>query len=145
MCEGRTIQIKFCVWHNLLKADFRPSHNQWCFETRGRLSLRIKWSTTRRRSIQGRALRITQCLFLSLWHKMKCTKYSHWKSFLKSSFYECETMKNYTLLNKHSVSVITVVHRLTDSKNKIIKNIIWTSGPSPHMPKAQPHVQLVSI
>ena len=54
-------------------------------------------------------------------------------------------MKNYTLLNRHSVLVKTAVHRLTDSKNKTIKNIIWTSGLSPHMPKAQLNVQLMSI
>ena len=30
-------------------------------------------------------------------------------------------MKNYTLLNKHSVSVITIVHILIDSKIKIVK------------------------
>ena len=54
-------------------------------------------------------------------------------------------MKNYMLLNMHSVSVIIVVHRLIDSKNKIIKIIIWTSRPSPHMLKAQPNVQLMSI
>ena len=82
---------------------------------------------------------------LSLWQKMKCTKYSQWESFLKSSFYEWEIMKNYTLLNRHSISVITAMHRLTDSKNKIIKIIIWTSRPSPHMLKAQPNVQLMSI
>ena len=41
--------------------------------------------------------------------------------FWKSSFYEWGTKKNYTLLNRHSVSVITAMHRLTDSKIKIIK------------------------
>ena len=93
----------------------------WCFETHGYLLPRIKWSTTRKWSTQGCALRITQCLFLSLWHKMKMHKiFSPGEFFWKSSFYEW-TMKNYTLLNRHSVSVITDMHRLTDSKNKIIK------------------------
>ena len=37
--------------------------------------------------------------------------------FCKVVFYELGTMKNYMLLNRHSVSVITAVHRLPDSKN----------------------------
>ena len=96
----------------------------WCFKTHRRLPPRIKWSTTRKRSTQGHTLRTTQCLFLSLWHKMNAQKYSHSESFfffLKSSFYEWGTMKTYTLLNRHSVSVITVMHRLTESKVKMIK------------------------
>ena len=52
-----------------------------CFKTHGRLPPRIKWSTTWKRSTQGRALRTTQCLFLSLWHKMNAQKYSHCESF----------------------------------------------------------------
>ena len=93
----------------------------WCFKTHERLPPRIKWSTTRKWSTQCRVLQTTQYLFLSLCYKMKCTKYSHWESFLKSSFYEWGTMKNYKLLNRHSISVITAMHRLTDSKIKIIK------------------------
>ena len=93
----------------------------WCFETHERLPPRIKWSTAQKRSTQGHALQTTQCLFLSLWHKMKCKKYSHLESFLKSGFYEWGIMNYYMLLNSHSVSVITAVHRLTNSKIKIIK------------------------
>ena len=55
----------------------------WCFETHGRLPPRIKWSTTRKRSTQGRALRTTQCLFLSLWHKMNAQNILTMRVFLK--------------------------------------------------------------
>ena len=46
----------------------------WCFETHGRLPPRIKWSIAWKWSTQDCALQTTLCLFLSLWHKMKCTK-----------------------------------------------------------------------
>ena len=92
----------------------------WCFKTRGHLPPKIKWFTARKWSTQGLALRTTQCLFLSLWHKMKCTKKNILtrRVFLKSSFYEWGIKKNYTLLNNHSVLIITTVHRLTDLKKK---------------------------
>ena len=56
--------------------------------------------------------------------KWNAQKYSQWESFLKSGFYEWGIMNYYTLPNKHSISVITVVHRLIDSKIKII-NKYW--------------------
>ena len=93
----------------------------WCFETHERLPPRIKWSTAQKRSTQGHALQTLQCLFLSLWHKMKCTKIFSVREFSKKWFYEWGIMNYYTLPNKHSVSVITIVHRLTNSKIKIIK------------------------
>ena len=66
----------------------------WCFETHGRLSPKIKLSTVRKWSTQDCALRTTQCLFLSLWHKMNKQKlFSRWEFFLKSLFHEWETMK----------------------------------------------------
>ena len=65
-------------------------------------------------------LNVSFSLFDTKW---KCPKNSHWESFLKkkNGFYEWRTMNYYTLLNRHSVSVITVMHRLTDLKIKIIK------------------------
>ena len=55
-------------------------------------------------------------------HKLKCTKvFPLLEFFWKSSFYEWGIMKNYMLLNKHSISVITIVHILIDSKIKIVK------------------------
>ena len=84
----------------------------WCFETHRRLPPRIKWSAVRKQSTQGRALRTTQCLFLSLWHKMKMHKiFSLGESSEKYFFYEWGTMKNYMLLNRYSILIITAVHR----------------------------------
>ena len=52
----------------------------------------------------------------------ECTKiFSLGEFYEKVVFLWWGTMENYTLLNRHSVLIITVVHRLTDSKIKIIK------------------------
>ena len=73
------------------------------------------------------------------------------KEFFLKLFFMNERLYIYTLLNRHIVLEITVVYRLTNSKYKkiniiiIIIIIIWTRGPSPHMPKVQPNVQLMSI
>ena len=71
------------------------------------------------------------------------------KEFFLKLFFMNERLYIYTLLNRHIVLEITVVYRLTNSKYKkiniIIIIIIWTRGPSPHMPKVQPNVQLISI
>ena len=127
MHEGWMNQIKSCVWHNLLKADFIPHTitvvlwDSWTFVFQDKMIYSTKMKHTRSCT---RALQTTQCLFLSLWHKMNAQKYSHFEIFFfpwKVLFYKWGTMNYYTLLNRHSVSVITVVHRLTDSKIKIIK------------------------
>ena len=69
----------------------------WYFETHKCLPPGIKWSTTRKRSTQGCALRTTQCLFLSFWHKMKCTKYSHCRRVFSEKFsFMNEGLWNYT-------------------------------------------------
>ena len=83
---------------------------------------------------------------LSLFDSMNAENYflSEKVSFLfflflkKVSFHEWGTMNLYTLVNRHTIQNKTTMHRLTDSKNKIIKIIIWTRGPSPHMPKPNP-------
>ena len=68
----------------------------WCFETHGRLPLKIKWSTARKRSTQSRALRTTQCLFLSLWHKMNAQNIlTILEFFLKSSL---SWMRDYEII-----------------------------------------------
>ena len=38
-------------------------------------------------------------------------------------------MNLYTLMNRHTVQNKTAVHRLTDSKNKIIKLLFGQEGP----------------
>ena len=124
MHEGLMNQISLVFDTISLKRISPLTQSLWHFETHKRLPPRIKWSTARKLSTQGCALQTTQCLFLSLWHKLNAQKYSHFESFflfLKSSFYEWGTMKTYTLLNRHSISVITTMHRLTDLKIKIIK------------------------
>ena len=50
------------------------------------------------------------------------------------------TMNLYTLVNKHTVQIIIVVHRLIDSKNKIIKNYYLDKRAQPIYAKAQPNV-----
>ena len=64
-------------------------------------------------------LNVSFSLFDTKWmHKIfSLGEFSSWKS----GFYEWGIMNYYLLLNRHSVSVITVVYRLTDSKIKIIK------------------------
>jgi len=54
---------------------------------------------------------------------------------------------NIYVIKQYTVSEITDLYKLIDSKNKIIKNIIiiWTKEPNPHMPKTQSNVQPMSI
>ena len=58
----------------------------WCFKTHGRLPPGIKWSTGRKQNTQGRVLQTTQCLFLSLWHKMNAQNIITRRVFSKSFF-----------------------------------------------------------
>ena len=67
----------------------------WCFETRGHLPHRIKWFIAWKWSTQGRVLQTTQCLFLSLWHKMKHKIFSGGEFFFLSCFL---WMRDYELL-----------------------------------------------
>ena len=62
----------------------------------GRLAPWIKLSIARKRSTQGRALRTTQCLFLSLWHKMNAQNILTGRVFSKISFFMNEGLWNYT-------------------------------------------------
>ena len=108
------IQIKFCIWHNL-----------WYFETHKHLLPGIKWFTIRKRSTQGPcSTNYSLSLSLSL-TQMNAQNILSRKVFSrKFSFHEWETMNLYTLVNRHTIQIITVVHRLTDS-NKIIKKLLF--------------------
>ena len=93
----------------------------WCFETRGRLPPRIKWSSARKRSIQGHALRTTQCLFLSLWHKMNAQNILTERVFSKKYFlwmWDNETIRNLKLKHCFRDNCCIQTYWL---KNKIIK------------------------
>ena len=146
MYEGWLNQIKFCVWHNFLKVDFVPhTKTVVLWDSRTSASQDKMIYGTKTKHTRSCSANHSMSLSLSLTQN-ECTKiFSLGEFFLKSSFYEWGTMKTYMLLNRYSVSMITVVHRQTNSKIKIIKYYYWTSRPSPHMPKVQPNVQLMSI
>ena len=122
MREGWIIQIKSCVWHNLLKANFAPH-----------IIIVVLWdsrtSTSQNKMIYSTKTKHTRSCFanysmslsLSLTQNEMHQIFSLCKFFQKNCFYEWETMKKYMLLNRHFVSIITAVHRLTNSKIKIIK------------------------
>ena len=124
MREEWTIQIKSCVWHNLLKADFAP-HTITVVLWDSRTSASEDKMTYSMKTKHTRSCSANYSMSLSLFlTQNECTKiFSLWEFFLflRSGFYEWGTMKTYTLLNKHSVSVITVVQRQIESKIKIIK------------------------
>ena len=94
----------------------------WCFETHRCLPPKIKWSATWKRSTQDRALRTTQCLFLSLWHKMTAQKYLTRKIFLRKNSFSW--MRDYEIIRN-----LKLKHCFRDNyciqnywlKNKIIK------------------------
>ena len=122
MREGWMIQIKSCVWHNLLKANFTLHTitvvlwNSRTFASQDKIIYSMKTKYTR-----SCFANYSMSLSPSFDTKWKMHKIFSLESFLKTSFYEWGIIKNYTLLNRHSVLVITVVHRLTNSKIKIIK------------------------
>ena len=122
MHEGWMIQIKSCVWHNLLKADFAPHKitvvlwNLWMSASQNKMIYSTK-TKHRRPCSTNYPMSLSLSLTKNEMHKKNILTR---RVFLKSSFYEWGTMKNYTLLNRHSVSAITAVHRVTDSKNKKI-------------------------
>ena len=115
------IQIKSCVWHKLLKADFAPhTITVLLWDLRMSASQDKMIYNTKTKHTRSYSANYSMSLSFTLTQN-ECTKYSHWESFLKSSFYEWRTMNYYTLLNRYSASIIIVVHILTDSKIKIIK------------------------
>ena len=114
----------------------------WYFKTHGHLLSRIKWSIARKRSTQGRALWTTQCLFLSLWHKMNVQNILTRRVFSKSSFSwmrDYEVIRNLKLKHCFRDYCCIQTYWLRKKKKNIIIN--WISGPSPHMPKAQSNIQ----
>ena len=122
MREGWMIQIKSCVWYNLLKADFAPHTitmvllDSWISTSQDKMIYNTKMKHTRSCSTN---YSMSLSLFNTKWKIHK--KFSLGEFFYKNQSYEWGTIKNYTLLNRHFISIITVIHRLTDSKIKIIK------------------------
>ena len=116
------IQIKSCVWHNLFKPNFAIHTiivvlwNSRTFASQDKVIYNTKTKHTRSCSTN---YSMSLSLFNTKWKIHK--KFSLGEFFYKNQSYEWGTIKNYTLLNRHFISIITVVHRLTDSKIKIIK------------------------
>ena len=116
-----TIEIKFCVLHNLLKADFTPHTitvvlwNSWTSASQEK-----KWSnSTKMKHSRSCFMNYSMHLSLSLTQNEWTKNFSLWEFFIFeifwNFFFSCmRDNETYTLLNRHSVLVITVVHRLTD-------------------------------
>ena len=103
-----------------LKQILSLTQSLWCFETCGHLLFRIKWST-RTKTKQSRSCSTNYSMSLSLfltqneWIKNILTLIVFfWKKFF-FFFSWMRDYETYTLLNRYFVSVITVIHRLTDS------------------------------
>ena len=133
MREGRIIQIKSCVWHNLLKANFTPHIIIMVFwdsrtsASQNKIIYSIKNEHTRSYSAnysmslslsltQNELLNVSFYLFDTKWNapNILTLRVFSKKLFLWMRDYE----KLYVI---EQALYFNVVHRLTDSKIKIIK------------------------
>ena len=117
--KGWTIEIKSCVWHNLLKADF-ASHtiivvlwDSWAFASQDKMIFSTKTKHTRSCSAN-----YSMPFFLSLTQKRMHKNLTGIVFSEKFFFHEWGTMKLYVTSNWNTISEITAVYRLTDSKIK---------------------------
>ena len=121
MREGWMIQIKSYVWYNLLKADFTPHTvivGLWdskAFASQVKMIYSTKTKHTRSCSAN-----YSMSLSLSLTQN-ECIKYSHFESFLSKVVFMNEGLCKIIRYWICTLFQLTVVHRLTDSKIKIIK------------------------
>ena len=139
-----TIEFKSCVLHNLFRRDFAPHTFTvvlWDLWTSG--SQDKMMFSTKTKYIRSCSANYSMPLSLSLTQWMN--KKSHWESFLKFYLFilflwmrDNETIRNLKL--KHCFRD-NYCAQTTWLNNKIINIIInWISGPSSHMPKAQPNI-----
>ena len=138
MREWWMIQIKF-VFDTISLKQISPLTQSVVFWDSRMLASQDKMIySTKKKHTRSMLCELLYVLSLSLTQN-ECTKYFLSRRVIprKVSFHDWETMNLY-IMNRHTVQRKTVVHILTDSKNKIIKIIIWTRGPSPHMSKPYP-------
>ena len=111
----------------------------WCFETHGRLPPRIKWSNSTKTK-HSRSCSTNYSMPLSLsWLKMNEQKISLSERFF---FFMNERQWKIYITEQTFCFSDNYCAQTNWLNNKIINIIInWISGPSPHMPKAQPNIQ----
>ena len=119
--KGWTMRSSLVFYTISLKQISPLTLSLWCFEIRGRLPPKIKWSNDMKMKHLGScSTNYSMPLSLSL-TQMNELK-SHWESFLRKKvlFHEWEIMKLYVTSNWNTISEITTMHRLW-LNNKIIK------------------------
>ena len=122
MHEEWMIQIKSCVWYNLLKADFVPHTITVVFwdsrmsASQDKIIYNMKTKHTRSCSAN-----YSMSLSLSLTQNEKFTKNSHWESFSPKIVLWMRDYKKLYVIEQTLCFNNNYCHRLTDSKIKIIK------------------------